>query len=169
MKKIISTTVLVIVFAGFQSCKKNQAADPLIENTTETTAMGQPAANTPAASQENPSAELLKTAQSKPLTNLVLSEDSFNFGDIKKGTEKDHTYQVTNTGKNPLIISAVKPGCGCTVPDYSKEPILPGKKGYITLKFDSSNFDGAIHKQAEIFANVEKAPIIISFSGNVIP
>jgi hypothetical protein len=68
-----------------------------------------------------------------------------------------------------LIISQVKPGCGCTVPDYTKEPILPGKKGQITLKFDSSSFDGLVNKQAEIYANVEKAPIVIGFSADIQP
>ncbi len=74
---------------------------------------------------------------------------------------------MTNTGTNPLIISNVKPGCGCTVPDYTKEPILPGKKGKITLHFDSTNFDGAVNKVADVFLNVEKAPVRLTFSANI--
>ena len=46
---------------------------------------------------------------------------------------------------------------------------MPGQKGKVTLKFDSSSFDGAQHKSAEIYANVEKAPIVISFTANVKP
>ncbi len=157
MKKYFIASLGLLIF-GLQSCnkEKNQPADQL--QTTEQSVV---------AHEDHTNDELIKTAQAKPLTNLVLSEAMFDFGDIKKGESKSHTYEVTNTGTNPLIISAVKPGCGCTAPDYSKEPILPGQKGFITLKFDSTNFDGSIQKQAEVFANVEKAPIIIGFTGNI--
>lgn len=114
-------------------------------------------------------AALIKEAQSKPLTTIAFSETDHNFGDIKKGEKVEHVYEVTNTGTNPLIISNVKPGCGCTVPDYTKEPILPGKKGKITLHFDSTNFDGTVHKAADVFVNVEKAPVKLTFSANILP
>ncbi|MFC4165224.1 DUF1573 domain-containing protein [Epilithonimonas zeae] len=114
-------------------------------------------------------AALVKEAQSKPLTTIAFSETDHNFGDIKKGEKVEHIYEVTNTGTNPLIISNVKPGCGCTVPDFTKEPILPGKKGKITLHFDSTNFDGAVNKVADAFVNVEKAPVRLTFSANILP
>ncbi|MGA9211973.1 DUF1573 domain-containing protein [Kaistella sp.] len=159
MKNFIKIAPLVVALA-LVSCKKNQKADQLIieEETAQTAA---PVID----SQE----DMVKEAQAKPLTNIALSEAQFDFGKIKKGDHKEHTYEVTNTGENPLIISQVKPGCGCTVPDYTKEPILPGQKGKITLKFDSSNFDGLVNKQAEIYANVEKAPIVITFSADIQP
>ena len=93
----------------------------------------------------------------------------FDFGKIKKGDKVEHIYEVTNTGKNPLIISEVKPGCGCTAPDFTKEPIMPGKKGKVTLHFDSSSFDGNVQKYADVFANVEKAPIRLTFTANIQP
>lgn len=114
-------------------------------------------------------AALVKEAQDKPLTTIAFSETDHNFGDIKKGEKVEHIYEVTNTGTNPLIISNVKPGCGCTVPDYTKKPILPGKKGKITLHFDSTNFDGAVNKAADVFVNVEKAPVRLTFSANILP
>ena len=119
--------------------------------------------------EEHPQDELVKEAQSKPLTTAAFNEIDHNFGDIKKGEKVEHIYEVTNTGKNPLIISTVKPGCGCTVPDYTKEPILPGQKGKITLHFDSTNFDGAVYKTADVFLNVEKAPVKLTFSANILP
>ncbi|MCG2792800.1 MAG: DUF1573 domain-containing protein [Weeksellaceae bacterium] len=111
--------------------------------------------------------EMLTEAKSKPLTTVAFSETNHNFGNIKQGEKVEHIYEVTNTGTNPLIISSVKPGCGCTVPDYTKEPILPGKKGKITLHFDSTNFDGAVNKVADVFVNVEKAPVRLTFSANI--
>ena len=165
MNKFLPAVALAVLTLGLQSCKKdNQQAEQVV--TEENVAVENHDGHDHAIDAQD---QLAQEAQSQPLTNLVLAEDMFNFGDIKKGETKEHKYEVTNTGKNPLIISAVKPGCGCTAPDYTQTPIMPGQKGYITLKFDSSNFDGAIHKQAEVFANVEKSPIVIGFTGNVIP
>ncbi len=110
---------------------------------------------------------LIKEAQANPITTLALSEADFDFGVIKKGKKVEHVYEVTNTGKNPLIIARVQPGCGCTVSEFTKEPIMTGQKGQITLKFDSSNFDGFVNKHAEIYANVEKTPITINFRANI--
>lgn len=154
MKKTVFALMLCAL--ALTSCKKNEAPDPLV---TEPATAFQP----PIVSQD----EMVKEAQSKPLTNLVLSENFYDFGKVKKGETVEHVYEVTNTGKNPLIISQVKPGCGCTAPEYTKEPILPGQKGKITLKFDSTNFDGLVNKQAEVYANVEKTPIILTFSADV--
>ncbi|MEC5394467.1 DUF1573 domain-containing protein [Bergeyella sp. RCAD1439] len=112
--------------------------------------------------------DLVHAAQDKPMTSLALSESHWDFKDVKKGTSVEHVYEVTNTGENPLIISEVKPGCGCTAPEFTREPIMPGAKGKIVLKFDSSNFDGLQNKQAEVYANVERAPIVLTFSANVV-
>ena len=158
MKKLVRILPLVAVLS-LASCKKDQKADQLI--TEDQTAAPAPVAPT----QE----ELVKEAQAKPLTTIALSESDFEFGKIRKGEHVEHVYEITNTGTNPLIISQVKPACGCTVPDYTKEPILPGQKGKVTLKFDSSNFDGLVHKQAEVYANVEKAPVVLTFSADIQP
>lgn len=105
--------------------------------------------------------------QKIPLTSVALTEPSFNFGNIKKGEQKNHTFEITNTGKNPLIISEVRPTCGCTAPEFSKEPISPGQKAKVVLNFDSTNFEGPVTKTAEVYANTEKSPIILSFQANI--
>lgn len=173
MKKTFAILAIAGIFAV--SCKENKTAETTTESTevaapdmtvaTATVPADEKGVNPAVASQE----DLLKEAQSKPLTNLVLSENHFDFGKIKKGEKVSHVYEVTNTGENPLIISNVKPACGCTAPDFTKEPILPGKKGQVTLAFDSSSFDGVVHKQAEIFANTDKAPILLTFSADIQP
>ena len=172
MKNLIKIVPLVAALS-LVSCKKDQSADQLIVK-QETTATAPDSVSTEAQAPTQDATlvtadDRASEAQSKPLTTVALSESSFEFGKIKKGDHKEHTYEITNTGKNPLIISQVKPGCGCTVPDYTKDPIMPGKKGKITLKFDSSNFDGLVSKQAEIYANVEKAPMVITFTADIQP
>ena len=158
MKNLIKVLPLIAVLS-ITSCKIDQKADQLVVEE-------QQAVEAPVVQTQD---ELVKEAQSKPLTTLALSEANFDFGKLKKGDHVEHIYEVTNTGTNPLIISQVKPGCGCTVPDYTKDPILPGQKGKITLKFDSTNFDGLVNKQAEVYANVEKAPIVLTFSADIQP
>ncbi len=162
MKKLVLATFVSAGLFALHSCKKQH--QDLSTGTSDSAAVN-------AAVKENLTITNGEAEEKhhQPLTTLALSENTYNFGDIKKGESVVHVYEVTNTGKNPLIISQVVPGCGCTAPDYTKEPILPGKKGKITLKFDSSNFDGIIHKQAEVYANVEKSPITLSFTGNVKP
>lgn len=163
MKNLVK--ILPIVAAlSFVACKKEQTTNQQVANSDST-------AIAPAATEATPANAVLANppAATGPSTNIAFSETNFEFGKIKKGDKVEHIYEVTNTGTNPLVISEVKPGCGCTVPDYTKDPILPGQKGKITLKFDSSNFDGMVNKQAEVFANVEKAPITLTFSADIQP
>jgi hypothetical protein len=170
MKKTLSIIALSIIGFGLVSCKKEnketQAADAVATDSTATTTSPADSSTTVApVSAETPAAPV----SNQPLTTIALAESNFDFGKVKKGDKVQHVYEVTNTGTNPLVISEVKPGCGCTVPDFTKEPILPGKKGKITLHFDSTNFDGAVNKYADVFANVEKAPIKLTFTANIQP
>ena len=158
MKKIIGLSLLATL--ALVSCKKNEAAEQLQTNSSEVTPL-----------QKAPvmESDLIGGAHKGPQTTLALSEPSFDFGKIKKGDVVEHVYEVTNTGKNPLIISNVQPTCGCTVPDFTKDPILPGQKGKITLKFNSANFDGVVHKAAQVYANVAKNPIELTFTADIQP
>lgn len=158
MKKIIGLSLLATL--ALVSCKKNEVAEQLQTNSSEVTPL-----------QKAPvmESDLIGGAHKGPQTTLALSEPSFDFGKIKKGDVVEHVYEVTNTGKNPLIISNVQPTCGCTVPDFTKDPILPGQKGKITLKFNSANFDGVVHKSAEVYANVEKIPVELTFTADIQP
>ena len=164
MKNLVK--ILPIVAAlSLVSCKKDQSADPVVTNSDSATTIP----STEEAAPANATLASVQAAPAGPSTSVALSESDFKFGKIKKGDKVEHVYEVTNTGTNPLVISEVKPACGCTVPDYTKVPILPGQKGKITLKFDSTNFDGLVTKQAEVFANVEKSPIMLTFSADIQP
>ncbi|MGE8554628.1 MAG: DUF1573 domain-containing protein [Chryseobacterium jejuense] len=169
MKKTLSIIALSIIGFGLVSCKKeNKETQSPEVVATDSAAAGTPVTADSAATSvtgEAPAAPV----SNEPSTSIALSESNFDFGKIKKGDKVEHVYEVTNTGKNPLVISEVKPGCGCTAPDFTKEPIMPGKKGKITLHFDSSSFDGNVQKYADVFANVEKSPIKLTFTANIQP
>ena len=101
---------------------------------------------------------------------IEFDNKTHDFGTIREeGGKVTARFVFKNTGDSALVLTKVKPGCGCMVPDYTKDPILPGQKGKITLKFDSTNFDGLVNKQAEVYANVEKAPIVLTFSADIQP
>ncbi len=170
MKKSFKYLAIGALAISIVACKKKEAEVAVdnhnteVVNNVDTAALGDHAGHDHATTED----PALAATKKNPSTTVALSESDFSFGTIKKGEVKSHTYEITNTGTNPLILSEVKPGCGCTVPDFTKEPILPGKKGKITLNFDSSNFDGAVSKAADIFANVENAPIRIGFTADIV-
>ncbi|MET3035204.1 DUF1573 domain-containing protein [Chryseobacterium sp. NRRL B-14859] len=169
MKKTLSIIALSIIGFGLVSCKKeNKETQSSEAVATDSTAAATPVTtDSTAAPVAGTTAEA--PASNQPTTSIALSESNFDFGKIKKGDKVEHIYEVTNTGKNPLIISEVKPGCGCTAPDFTKEPIMPGKKGKITLHFDSTSFDGNVQKYADVYANVEKSPIKLTFTADIQP
>jgi hypothetical protein len=167
-----------LIIAGFSAfllclnCKKEEKASVENNNSVENKLELKPELSSKTNQEASPvykPEDLAKEVKGKPVTHLVLSESNFDFGKITKGDKVEHSYTVTNTGDNPLIIAHVRPGCGCTAPEFTKDPILPGKKGKITLKFDSSNFDGRVQKQAEVYANVEAVPLLITFTADIQP
>lgn len=96
---------------------------------------------------------------------IKFNEDMYDFKDIKRGQEVSHVFKFTNVGKRPLLISEVRPSCGCTTPKYTKEPVYPGKKGEITVTFDSSNFEGEVLKTIAVSGNFETK--VIKFQAKV--
>lgn len=169
MKKTLSIIALSIIGFGLVSCKKENKETQSTETTTDSTAAATGATADSATTPATTEAGVASPVSNQPSTSIALAESNFDFGNIKKGNKVEHVYEITNTGNNPLVISEVKPGCGCTAPDFTKEPILPGKKGKITLHFDSTNFDGNVQKYADVFANVEKSPIRLTFTANIQP
>jgi hypothetical protein len=106
--------------------------------------------------------------QEKPI--LAFSEKEFNFGTIKETDgERVHDFQFTNQGKVPLIVNNVKSSCGCTVPSWPREPVLPGKTGNIKVSFNPKNQSGAITKTVQILSNAEVPQVVLSVRGIVIP
>lgn len=75
-------------------------------------------------------------------------------------------FKITNTGNKPLVISNVTTSCGCTVADWTKEPIMPGKSGKISSTFDAKAV-GRFHKTVGIYSNASPAPVYLVMKGEV--
>lgn len=98
---------------------------------------------------------------------IEFNKDTHDYGNVKNGGNGKCTFTFTNTGTEPLIIQTAKGSCGCTVPEWPKEPIAPGEKGVITVSYDTKRV-GAINKSVTITSNAVNEPTkILRIKGNV--
>jgi hypothetical protein len=98
---------------------------------------------------------------------MTFKEETYNYGTIKAGTKVDHIFEFTNTGSEPLIISNATGSCGCTVPEYPKQPIKKGEKASIKVSFDSTGRVGLQEKTVTIASNATSGPKVLYIKGTV--
>ncbi|WP_068598998.1 DUF1573 domain-containing protein [Vaginella massiliensis] len=89
---------------------------------------------------------------------VSLDKDNIEFGEVKVNTKNKAQIVVTNTGDKPLKIERVQPSCGCTVPSFTKEEILPGKTGKIDVEYNSGTTSGAFNKTVTVYSNDPASP-----------
>ena len=89
-----------------------------------------------------------------------------DFGKIKQNEPASYTFEFTNTGKEPVIITNAKPSCSCTVPEYTKDPVLPGKKGIVKATFNAHN-PGVFSKTITVSTDKGET-VVLKISGEVI-
>jgi hypothetical protein len=99
---------------------------------------------------------------------ITFKENSIDFGDIVQGQQVAHTFVLTNTGKQPLIISNVAATCGCTVPSWPKEPVAPGKSAEIKVSFNSTGKVGKQNSVVRIYSNASEPIEKVSLISNVL-
>ncbi len=101
--------------------------------------------------------------------SMVFDEETFDYGKIdEKGGSVEHKFVFTNTGSTPIIINNVSASCGCTNPDWSKNPVAPGGKGFVSAVFNPLGRPGIFNKSITITSNAENSPVIIHILGEVI-
>lgn len=92
-----------------------------------------------------------------------------NFGEINETDGKvSHTFVVKNEGTAPLVISNVTASCGCTTPEWTKEPIPAGKTGEVKVTFDPTNRPGTFMKTIRLYGNGMKNGFLLSIRGKVL-
>lgn len=146
MKKSILVVAVLSVFA-FSSCKDN-AADKVNEENVATAAE--------------------RDADSGKFPVIAFEEDQYDFGTIDNGTHVEHVFKFKNTGDAPLTIVNAKSSCGCTVPEYTKEAIAPGKEGELLVKFDGSG-QNQVNKTITLTTNTEKGMETLTIKAFVNP
>ena len=110
----------------------------------------------------------LLAQQKKP--TMSFDKLQHDFGNIEE-TNGPVTceFVFTNTGSIPLIINRVVASCGCTSPDWSKQPIVPGGKGYVKATYNPRNRPGKFNKSISVFSNAETPTVVLRILGDVNP
>jgi hypothetical protein len=104
----------------------------------------------------------------KDTTTVSFSERDFLFDTINEGDTVVHSFWVTNTGAKSLIIANAFGSCGCTVPEYPKEPIVPGDSAEIIVRFNSAGKEGDQNKSITLQVNTKTHEEVLFLRGYVL-
>jgi hypothetical protein len=100
-------------------------------------------------------------------THLRIDNHTYRFGTLHAGDDATATFTIANTGKSPLLLQEVQATCGCTVPEWSRQPVPPGQTAIVKLKYDTK-ITGIFSKKAFIFSNAAGSPHGVTISGEVV-
>lgn len=101
--------------------------------------------------------------------NISFEKESYSFGKIEEAKGPvSYTFSFTNTGSEPLVLQSVLPSCGCTTPEWSREPVVPGGKGFIKATFNPAGRKGPFDKSIKINSNSNGGVVTLRFNGEVI-
>ena len=106
--------------------------------------------------------------QNKNAPEITFKTETIDYGTIEHNANGVRKFEFTNTGIEPLIISRAKGSCGCTVPTWPKEPIMPGESNVIKVKY-ATNRVGRFTKTVTITSNAKTPTKTITIKGNVLP
>ena len=99
--------------------------------------------------------------------SIVFEESKYDFGSVVQGGMVDHVFKFKNTGTQPLVISNIGVSCGCTTPEWTKDPVMPGKSGTISAHFNSAGKMGMQNKVLTIESNATAGNTTVSLVGEV--
>ncbi len=152
MKKTMLLLAAIAMIA-FASCKdEGKASQQMEDKSTEVTQTSNEE------SQDN-------SADKFP--ELTFDDNNYDFGTVQNGEMLEHEFTFTNTGDVPLRVMEAKPSCGCTVPEWSRDPIQPGEKGSMLVKFDARGRSGKQHKNVRLTTNTKTGSEVLTFSATI--
>jgi hypothetical protein len=138
MKKTLIIFAIIVISVSLNSCRKK----------------GNPYAGMP-------------TSILKDTTTVAFSEKEFLFDTINQGDTVVHTFVIKNTGNKDLIIANAFGSCGCTVPEYPKNPLSPGTEADIVVRFNSAGKEGDQSKSVTLQLNTERHEEVLFLRGFV--
>ena len=102
-------------------------------------------------------------------TNAKMDFESteWDFGEIDQGDAVDYAFKFVNSGTDPLIITNAKGSCGCTVPEWPREPVAPGGTGVINVKYNSKGKKGKQNKRVTLTTNMVPSQQVLIVKGQV--
>lgn len=151
MKKLI----LMAAIALAASCKKAETPTPVVQQEGPFP----PPKTAPAPEQE----------RKGPFAEMTFDKTEHDFGQINQGDKASYSFNFENTGDVDLVITDAKGTCGCTVPDYPKDPIKPGERAKIKVEYSSAGKKGVQSKSVNITANTKNGREKLQIKATVIP
>ncbi|MDR2775009.1 MAG: DUF1573 domain-containing protein [Tannerella sp.] len=111
------------------------------------------------------------SAQQKDASITVIDSTVHDFGNIKEiDGPVTYTFKIKNEGEKALVVTKVVASCGCTSPDWTKEPIAPGQTGEIKVTYDPTNRQGGpFTKTVSVYSNGKTGSLMLTIKGNVTP
>jgi len=100
---------------------------------------------------------------------IQFKESTHDFGDFKENLGvQTYRFEFKNVGDSSLVITNVQASCGCTTPSWSKEPVAPGKKGFVEAAYNPAGRPGVFNKSLTVISNSKKSPVsTLTIKGNV--
>lgn len=165
MKTLFNLFALVLALGLVVACGNDSSTADSAEETS-TVATNENADGEATLNNANDPAE-----PAGPTTSIEYTETTFDFGEVSEGEKVRHVYAFTNTGSEPLVISNAKGSCGCTVPDWPREPIAPGATSEIIVEFDTKG-KGSVEgkpqtKRVTVTANTDPVNTFLTITGKV--
>ena len=115
------------------------------------------------------SAEKDPKAQASDIATIVFDKDTHDFGTIGESEgEVSAVFTFENRGNEPLLIREVKASCGCTIPEWTKEPVQPGGKGYVKATYGAKGRVYPFEKQITVYGYGKPANVVLRIKGTVV-
>lgn len=161
--KILGAALVVSMAMG---CKDRAAEKRIAELESRLSQVEGNKGNTPTTTpQATPTAPEEKPEGPLPVAQFTSIDH--DFGTINEGQKVKHVYKFKNTGEAPLIIQNAQPSCGCTAPNWSREPIPVGGEGFVEAEFDSQGKPGVQNKTITVTANTWPKTTTLRFKAMV--
>lgn len=161
---MIKKNIILLAFAAiaFTSCKKQ---DELLNGNVNQQVQGVAPTYTPNATPSEPT----QTPLHGKFPVMVFEQTEHDFGAIGPDKKVSYTFNFKNTGEANLLISNAVGSCGCTVPEYPKEPIPPGESGKIEVTFSPTGKNGNQQKSITISTNTQAGKEMLTIKASITP
>ncbi len=166
---LIAATVLYGTFFKDPTPSRRTERPRKTERTTTPTAQNIPGSNTQIIADQSitgvPSTQLQQQVNNP--TSISFNQMAHDFGTIDQNSENTYVFNFTNTGDKPLIIETATGSCGCTVPEFPREPIAPGASSEIRVVYKPGKQKGLQNKTVTVIANTLPKDTRLTISANV--
>lgn len=167
--KTLQFAIIVLVLFSCSSDSKLERRITALERRVASLESGNTAENLPSKSNVKLASNPQKINDNAPRAVFSIQSLEFDFGTVSEGDIVNHIFEFTNTGKSPLVIDKATASCGCTVPEWPKNPIGVGETGEIKVRFDTKGKPNQQIKTISITANTEPTLTRLRIKGFVTP